>query len=253
MPDSLQRLLALLLGIATAPFVGALSVAIRIDSPGSALYVATRMGEHGKPFGLLKLRTMHADADRVGPGISTSRDPRITRMGRLLRQTRLDELPQLWNVVRGELRLVGPRPEDPRYVDPSNPVHRVVFWSRPGITGVSQLLHADEARGLVGADPETRYRELVLPTKVALDAAYLAARSTSLDLWILVQTIMVVAGHGPSDAAVRRRIGLPVDTARREDAADTLATSLTSGNGATGEDRATPGVERRGEPARRPG
>lgn len=223
MPDVLQRLLALVLGIASAPLVVALSVAIRVDSPGSPLYVARRMGEHGKTFGLYKLRTMRTDADRVGPGISTSRDPRITRMGRLLRRMRLDELPQLWNVVRGELRLVGPRPEDPRYVDPSVALHREVFWSRPGITGVSQLLHADEARGLVGEDPETVYRTSVLPAKVALDAAYLATRSTGLDLWILAQTIRVVAGRGPSDGEVRRRLGIADPAPAERDGAGAAA------------------------------
>lgn len=207
MPDALQRGLGLILGLLTAPLVAVLAVAIRAESPGGALYVARRVGEHGRPFGLLKLRTMEQGADR-GAGVSVAADPRVTRVGRFLRKARLDELPQLWNVVRGEMRLVGPRPEDPRFVDLDDPTHRQVFGARPGITGITQLLHADEAARIDSSDPEASYRTTVLPRKVAIDAAYLRRRSFALDVWILWRTALLVAGRPPSQAAVDARLGL---------------------------------------------
>jgi lipopolysaccharide/colanic/teichoic acid biosynthesis glycosyltransferase len=208
-PDALQRGIALVLGVLTAPLVAALAIAIRADSPGGALYIARRVGEHGRTFGLLKLRTMQLGADR-GPGVSAAADPRVTRVGRVLRRTRLDELPQLWNVVRGDMRLVGPRPEDPRFVDPDDPMHRRVFAARPGITGITQLLHTDEAAQVDPSDPDASYRTAVLPIKVVLDAAYLRRRSFALDAWILWRTAVLVAGRPPSQADVTARLGMRV-------------------------------------------
>jgi lipopolysaccharide/colanic/teichoic acid biosynthesis glycosyltransferase len=207
-PDGVQRALALIIAVASAPLLAALAIAVRIDSPGGSIYVARRVGEHGQVFGVFKLRTMRADAAVRGPGVSVAGDARVTRMGRLLRGTRLDELPQLWNVVRGEMRLVGPRPEDARFVDRSDPLHREVFEARPGITGPTQLLHVDEAGQLDDADPERSYRERLLPVKVAMDAAYLRRRSTGLDAWILLQTVLTIAGRPPAKREVERRLGL---------------------------------------------
>src|SRR5205085_11316147 len=129
-----------------------------------------------------------------GPGITTRDDPRVTRIGAILRRFRLDELPQLVNVLRGEMSLVGPRPEDPRYVDFDDPLHRRVFTARPGITGLAQLEFHDEARLLVGDDPERRYREVVLPAKLAIDARYLDDPSVRRDLVILGRTIGAILG-----------------------------------------------------------
>jgi lipopolysaccharide/colanic/teichoic acid biosynthesis glycosyltransferase len=201
--------MALLLALLTAPLVAVLAIAVRIDSQGGAFYVASRVGEGGREFRLLKLRTMQPRADS-GPGVSHRADVRVTRIGRLLRGARLDELPQLWNVVRGEMRLVGPRPEDPRFVDWDDPRHRDVFGARPGITGVTQLLHTDEAARLDPADPEASYRMEILPTKVAIDAAYLRRRSPALDAWIIWRTVLVVAGRPPSMADVEARLGTPL-------------------------------------------
>jgi lipopolysaccharide/colanic/teichoic acid biosynthesis glycosyltransferase len=117
-------------------------------------------------------------------------------VGGLLRRFRLDELPQLWNVVAGQMRLVGPRPEDPRYVDLDLPLHREVFTARPGITGLTQLVYHDEGRLLDHSeDPDAHYREEILPRKVAIDAAYLRHRSTKLDLWILAHTPLALLGR----------------------------------------------------------
>jgi lipopolysaccharide/colanic/teichoic acid biosynthesis glycosyltransferase len=143
-----------------------------------------------------------------GPGITVARDARVTRLGAVLRRTRLDELPQLWNVVRGDMLLVGPRPEDPRYVDWRDPLHRLVFSAQPGVTGPAALAFRDEeailAREALAvarqegrervaqADIDRAYRERVLPRKLELDAEYLRTRSARGDLVILVRTIRQV-------------------------------------------------------------
>jgi lipopolysaccharide/colanic/teichoic acid biosynthesis glycosyltransferase len=194
MPDPLQRILGLLGALLSLPLLAALAVAVRLDSDGPALYVATRVGEGGRPFRCLKLRTMAWRPEADGPSLTVRDDRRVTRLGRLLRRTRLDELPQLWNVARGEMRLVGPRPEDLRFVDFGDPLHRLVFSVRPGITGLAQLLHVDEASRLGGDDPERHYLEVVLPGKLRVDAVYLRYRSTSLDIWILARTPLVLFG-----------------------------------------------------------
>lgn len=207
-PDGLQRAVALCLAIATFPILVVLAILIRLDSHGSPVFVAERVGRHGHRFRLMKLRTMRVDAAVTGPGVSTAADPRVTRIGHALRHWRLDELPQLWNVARGEMRLVGPRPEDPRFVDLSDSVHRLVFTSCPGITGPSQLVHLDEASSLDPAGPEESYQRDILPAKLRLDAAYLQHRSTTLDLWILMKTVAALFGRRPESADLARRLGI---------------------------------------------
>jgi lipopolysaccharide/colanic/teichoic acid biosynthesis glycosyltransferase len=199
MPDAIQRTLALLGSVLTLPILAVLAIAVRIESRGGPIYSARRIGEDGRPFTCFKIRSMVVD-QKPGQLLTTAGDPRVTRIGRVLRKTHLDELPQLWNIARGEMRFVGPRPEDPAYVDFALPNHELVFKARPGITGLSQLLNADEETRLVDADPDRFYREQVLPRKLELDAAYLRHRSTRLDLWILVQTPLAVLG---------RRVTLP--------------------------------------------
>ena len=204
-PDTIQRLTGLVGAIVTLPLLAVLALAVRLESPGPALYPASRVGEGGRPFRCRKLRTMRWAGAEAGSGITVSADERLTRLGRLLRRYRLDELPQLWNVVRGEMRLVGPRPESPRFVDLADPLHREVFMARPGITGLTQLLYADESSMLDGADPERQYRESILPAKLRIDAAYLRHRSTRLDLWILAQTPRAVLGHAIVPPPLLRR------------------------------------------------
>lgn len=175
-----------MLVVATPVLVG-VALAMRLAGDrGPFLHRATRVGEGGTPFTVLKVRTMRHGSS--GTGVTLARDPRVTPLGRILRRYRIDELPQLVNVVRGDMSLVGPRPEDPRYVDWSDPLHRRVFSAKPGITGLAQLEFHDEARLLVGDDAEERYRRHVLPAKLLLDAKYLDERSTLLDLRILART-----------------------------------------------------------------
>ena len=201
MPDALQRGLGTLGLVVLAPLLILLTALVKADSPGPALYVAERMGVGGRPFRCLKFRTMRWRPERSGPGITVRDDPRVTRLGNVLRRFRLDELPQLINVARGEMNLIGPRPEDPQYVDFDDPLHRLVFASKPGITGLAQLAFADEAR-LLGSDPdaaERHYRATILPRKVAIDADYLSRRSWRLDLWILGRTVLAVLGRRSAD------------------------------------------------------
>jgi lipopolysaccharide/colanic/teichoic acid biosynthesis glycosyltransferase len=196
MPDAVHRALGLFTLAVTTPLLIVLAGLVKADSPGPALYQAERMGVGGRPFRCLKFRTMIWQPHGNGPAITMGNDRRITRFGKVLRRFRVDELPQLINVARGEMNLIGPRPEDPRFVDFDNPLHRTVFTSKPGITGLTQLAFVDEV-SLLGSDDATAdrlYRELILPRKVALDATYLSRRSWRLDLWIIARTFRAVIG-----------------------------------------------------------
>ncbi len=204
MPVLIQRGLALGFLVALGPLILALAVAIRLTSRGPAFHRAVRV-RPGGTFTLYKLRSMRAGAEAAGPGVTALGDARVTRLGRILRRTKLDELPQLWNVVRGDMALVGPRPEDPRYVDLADPVHARVFTALPGITGPTALTYRDEesvladsalelarSRGRVDVtaeDVDRAYREVVLPVKLAMDVEYLAVRSSRTDLAVLGMTI----------------------------------------------------------------
>ncbi|MFZ1595653.1 MAG: sugar transferase [Anaerolineae bacterium] len=165
---------------------------IKLTSPGPVFYRAVRVGQDGRPFRLYKFRSMIAGTDRQGPGITATGDPRITRVGRFLRRAKLDELPQLLNVLKGEMSLVGPRPEDPRYVALYTPEQRRVLAVRPGITSAASLAFRHEEQLLAGEDWETHYRARVLPDKLALDLAYLARRTLLSDLALILRTLAAV-------------------------------------------------------------
>jgi lipopolysaccharide/colanic/teichoic acid biosynthesis glycosyltransferase len=180
------------LGLVLAlPILVGAALAMRLSGDhGPFLYRARRVGEGARVIEILKVRTMTVGSD--GPRLTGALDPRVTRVGRTLRRYRLDELPQLVNVMRGEMSLVGPRPEDPVYVDLADPIHQRVFAAKPGLTGLAQLEFRDEARLLAGADAERRYREEILPAKLKLDLEYLDRQSTLLDLQILARTALAV-------------------------------------------------------------
>ena len=202
----LQRLMAAGGLLLLSPFLGMLALAVRLTSRGGAIHRATRISR-GRPFFLLKFRTMHAVEAGGGIGVTVAGDLRVTALGRLLRKTKVDELPQLWNVVRGDMLLVGPRPEDPRYVSWSDPVHQLVFNARPGITGPAaiafrneEVVLADETAQLsrelavpISSDlVERAYVSRILPRKLAMDAEYLRTRSVGQDVRLLVLTIFRV-------------------------------------------------------------
>ena len=204
-PRGLPRLievpLAALLLTCTLPIVAAAGLAIRISSPGPAIFRQRRIGRGGRPFELLKLRSM--SRRRSGGPLTAARDPRVTRVGRLLRATKLDELPQLWNVIRGDMSLVGPRPEVPAFVDLDSNLWRRVLSVRPGITDPVSIRLRNEAAWLesLGGDPIATYRERLLPWKLAGYVEYIDGRSAWRDLGVLWQTLLAVlfaAGEEPN-------------------------------------------------------
>ena len=175
-----------------SPLFVILALAIRSTSPGPALHRARRIGLNGRFFTLYKFRSMTVDAAQVGPGITAVDDPRITRVGRFLRRTKLDELPQLINVVKGEMSLVGPRPEDPRYVALYTPEQRRVLSIRPGMTSWASVAYRHEEKLLSAASVEDVYRTEVMPQKLALDLQYVDRQSLGLDVIIIFRTILAL-------------------------------------------------------------
>jgi len=194
-----KRLIDLLLAalglIVLAPLLLAAMAWVRVDSPGPVLFRQERVGRGGRTFRIHKLRTMFVDAAKRGPAITELDDPRITRAGRWLRHYRLDELPQLIDVMAGHMSLVGPRPELPRFVALYPPELRDrVLAVRPGITDPAALEFADEAELLAGsADPERTYIEVILPRKLRQQAEYVQRASWASDLLVIARTLCMLA------------------------------------------------------------
>jgi lipopolysaccharide/colanic/teichoic acid biosynthesis glycosyltransferase len=179
--------------IGTLPLSAAAALLVRLGSPGPVLHRSVRAGRHGQPFVLYKLRTMVDDASAIGQGITAGRDPRVTPVGRVLRATKVDELPQLVNVLRGEMSLVGPRPEDPRYVAMYNDEQRQVLAALPGITSPASVIYRHE-QGLLGQaqDSQDYYVNVLMPRKIEVDLAYLRRRTIRSDLRVLLQTAVAL-------------------------------------------------------------
>lgn len=171
-----------------------IAVAIRVGSRGPVFFRQVRVGKDERPFRIVKFRTMVVDAERVGPKISGARDPRVTRVGAVLRATKLDELPQLWNVLRGEMTLVGPRAEVPEMIRHYSAGERKILEVKPGLTGPGQIYFTtDQASELDGVeDVEAHYVRHQLHPKLALDLDYLRRRSLWTDLGVIVKTIGVL-------------------------------------------------------------
>jgi lipopolysaccharide/colanic/teichoic acid biosynthesis glycosyltransferase len=175
-----------------SPLMLILSIWIKLDSKGPVFYRGDRVGKDGRPFLMYKFRTMVAEAKRIGPAITYRDDPRVTKVGRFLRWTKLDELPQLINVLKGEMSLVGPRPEDPSYVAHYNAEQREVLRVKPGITGSTQLKYRDEASMLEGDNADQDYLTQIMPAKLKMDLDYVQNHSLALDVRILWQTAMTL-------------------------------------------------------------
>lgn len=186
-----DRLLAGIGLVFLLPFLILIAVLISIDSRGLPWYVQNRIGLHGKPFGLLKFRTMKPGADRLGKLTVGARDNRITRLGYYLRKYKIDELPQLFNVLKGDMSLVGPRPEVAEYVAYYSAQERKVLEVKPGITDYASLQYFEENRILAESlDPIKTYIEVIMPAKLAINLNYLERRSFREDLKIIVLTIL---------------------------------------------------------------
>jgi lipopolysaccharide/colanic/teichoic acid biosynthesis glycosyltransferase len=179
--------------VVLAPLLAATAIAVKVSSPGPVLFRQTRIGRGGRPFELLKFRSMRAGSS--GPEVTADRDPRITPIGRILRKSKLDELPELLNVLRGDLSLVGPRPEVPRYVAMYPPADREFLQRfQPGITDPATVLFRNEEEILArSGDPERAYAEDVLPAKLRMYRDYLENATLASDLRVLARTARVLA------------------------------------------------------------
>lgn len=199
----IKRLLDFVIALAglvvLSPLLIALVIWIKLADPGPVFYHGVRVGRGGVPFRMIKFRTMVVDADRVGPSSTAGDDPRITRPGRFMRQFKLDELSQLFNVVRGDMSLVGPRPQVQWAVDLYTEEERQLLSVRPGITDFASLRFRNEGEILQGsADPDKDYLEKIAPLKIRLGLYYVRNYSLASDAKILVATALSIAGIDPS-------------------------------------------------------
>lgn len=189
--DVVASFLVLLL---LTPLLVVLAVLVKCSSPGPVLFGQIRVGENGRQFRLLKFRSMRIGGG--GPSVTAGGDSRITSVGAFMRRLKLDELPQFWNVLVGEMSLVGPRPEVPQYVEHYTDRQREVLAARPGITGPTQLEYRNEEELLAGRDDvEKYYIEVVMPAKLEMDLAYIRERTVVSDLRVLLRTAAVVIGR----------------------------------------------------------
>ena len=180
-----------------SPAMLLIALLIIFDSPGPVIFRQVRVGQYGRPFTVLKFRTMVNDAESRGPSITSSSDARITSAGRFLRKFKLDELPQLINVIKGDMSLVGPRPEMHEYVELyPEAAKKKTFSVRPGMTDNASIEFRNESTILsCAADPEREYIEKILPTKLAMYSSYVDEQSFWGDLVLLARTVRAVIFH----------------------------------------------------------
>lgn len=197
---TLDVVIALVGLVVLSPAFVVIALAIKLDSRGPVFYRSRRVGYGGRPLRMLKFRKMRDDA--VGLPLTGDRDARLTRVGRFLTETRLDELPQLWDVLRGRMSVIGPRPEDPDFVAMHRGEYELILSVRPGLTGLSQIAYKQETRIVDPVRPVEDYTERILPQKLTLDGLYASRCSLRLDVQIAYWTAVTVA------------LGLPVSVHR---------------------------------------
>jgi lipopolysaccharide/colanic/teichoic acid biosynthesis glycosyltransferase len=178
--------------IVLAPLLCVIAVLIKVDSHGPAIFRQRRLGQGARLFEMVKFRTMVVDAEAKGPTITVGDDPRITRVGRFIRRFDLDELPALVNVLKGEMSVVGPRPEVPRYLTYYTEEQKRIFSVKPGLTDPGTLAFRNEGALLVGDDVERVYTREVLPRKLALSLAYVDRQSFLGDLGVICRTLFEI-------------------------------------------------------------
>jgi lipopolysaccharide/colanic/teichoic acid biosynthesis glycosyltransferase len=192
----LDILFCLPMCIVLSPLFLLIALFIKLGSKGPVFYLQERIGINSTPFNIFKFRTMHLDADKKGLLTVGGRDPRVTPVGYFLRKYKLDELPQLFNVVLGEMSLVGPRPEVKRYVDMYSVEQRKVLEVKPGITDYASIEYSNENELLGKADdPEKMYVEEIMPAKLKLNLRYVQEKSFFVDLKIIIRTAMKIFGN----------------------------------------------------------
>jgi len=183
-----------------SPVFAVTALVVKLNSRGPVWYRQERIGHDGKIFRIVKFRSMFVDAEIHGLAITAAGDSRITSVGHILRRFKIDELPQLWNVLKGEMSLVGPRPEVARYVESYSPAQWQVLSARPGITDPASIVYRDEGT-LLGSqpDPDGYYRQVVLPHKLSLNLEYLKRVSFSYDVSLILRTVAgIVVGRSRS-------------------------------------------------------
>ena len=171
------------------------AIAVKVDSPGPIFYRQVRVTQYGKKFRIFKFRSMVNDADKVGPQVTTGGDPRITRVGAVIRKYRLDEIGQLFNVLSGDMSFVGTRPEVPRYVEVYTPEMRATLLLPAGVTSLTSIMYKDESKLLNASDdPDRTYIEEVLPGKMKFNLQGIKDFSLAGDLKLMFKTVAAVAG-----------------------------------------------------------
>jgi lipopolysaccharide/colanic/teichoic acid biosynthesis glycosyltransferase len=195
----MRRLIDVVIALLVLPLLSPLfllvSLAVVLETPGGPSYAARRIGKGGKPFRMWKFRTMVRNADRIGSVITAGQDSRITRVGWFLRKTKLDELPQFFNLLVGDLTLVGPRPEDPGIIEEYTAEQRKVLEVKPGITGPTQLRYTFLEAELISEaeDPARFYVDKLLNDKVRLDLEYIKRQTFFTDCSVVLQTLVMIA------------------------------------------------------------
>ena len=184
--------------VVLSPLLAAVAASVALDSPGPVFFRQVRVGRGFRPFRIIKFRTMVEDAARRGGPLSIGADPRVTRIGRWLRRLKLDELPQLFNVLAGDMSLVGPRPEVPEYVERYRADYADILTVRPGMTDLASLKYRDESALLAAAaDPGAEYVRVILPDKIRLAREYVRRSSVLFDLSLILRTLGAVVGGRP--------------------------------------------------------
>jgi lipopolysaccharide/colanic/teichoic acid biosynthesis glycosyltransferase len=194
----LKRLVDIILAFAgllmLLPLFVFIALLIKLDSKGPVFYRGIRIGRYGRPFRIYKFRTMVVNAEKIGGPSTADDDPRITQIGKFIRKYKLDELPQLINVLKGEMSFVGPRPEVQHYVNMFTEEEKAILSVRPGITDWASLWNPDEGAILAGSpDPEKTYMEKIRPEKIRLQLKYVKERSFWIDLKIIFLTLKAIA------------------------------------------------------------
>ena len=211
--EALDRPAALLGLVVLAPLLSAVLLLVWLQDRRSPLYIADRAGRGGIPFRMMKIRSMIANADRLGAASTAGDDQRITAVGRFIRRWKLDELSQLWNVLKGDMSLVGPRPQVMSEVETYTAEERGLLAAKPGITDFSSIVFADEAEILFGAaDADLAYRQLIRPWKSRLGLFYVENRSVRLDLQLIALTLVRIVSADRALAGVSRvleKLGAP--------------------------------------------
>jgi len=179
--------------VVLSPLFALIAIIVKLDSTGPVMFTQERIGRHFKPFRIYKFRTMVTNAPAMGAAFTVADDPRITRAGRVLRRLKLDELPQLLNILEGSMSIVGPRPEVRKYVELYRGEFETVLQVRPGLTDPASLRYLDEASVLAGAaDPEIVYTRKILPDKIRLAKTYVSQSSFATDLWLIARTLVSI-------------------------------------------------------------